>query len=103
MLGSSEDKRQINTTDLITKYGVVMRKRDFARMARFNALKQKEHMDERREKIYREGESILDYRVEKAMESVAPKDDVVMISEPKADAIHKVVNHAHQRSANKKW
>lgn len=80
-----------------------MRRRDFARMARFNAKKQQNHLSEMQEKIYKDGGEILDYRVDKAMASTAPKDDAVMAAEPKDDASYRVVNHAHQRRPDKKW
>lgn len=80
-----------------------MRKRDFARMARYNAEKQKEHIDEMQGKIHKDGGEILDYRVDKAITSTAPKDDAVMTTEPKDDAAYRVVNHAHQRRPDKKW
>lgn len=80
-----------------------MRKRDFARMAKFNAKKQKEHLTGMQEKIHKDGSDILDYRVERAITSSAPKDDTVLPVEPKDDAAFKVVNHAHQRRPNKKW
>lgn len=42
-------------------------------------------------------------RAEKAMALPAPKEDLVMPTELKEDAIYKVVNHAHQRRPDKKW
>lgn len=43
------------------------------------------------------------YKVEKAVTIQTPRDDFVMPAEKKDDALHHIVNHAHQRRPDKKW
>lgn len=80
-----------------------MNKRNAARMARYNAQKQAEHLIEMKEKIHKDGRGIIEYKVDKAMKSTAPRDDLIPPAEPKDDAAFRVVNHAHQRDPKKKW
>lgn len=80
-----------------------MGNRNSRRMAKFNARKQMEHLEEVNKKIHSDNTSIAEFRVNKALTAVTPKDDVVMKQEPHSDAIYKVVNHAHRRDPKKKW
>lgn len=60
-------------------------------------------LEERRKESELSDMSFIERKSALAASLAPPKDDVVMVLESKADAIHKVVNHAHQRPANKKW
>lgn len=73
------------------------------RAARHKAMLLEERNERHKREFEEAGGNLAAIRAERAMSLPAIKDDLVMKPEPKADAIHKVVNHAHQRSPSNKW